>query len=238
MKRYVIGLILLTSAAFATGQSTNELPLVYLAPQSTGTAVGETRDESEKITRDFAKNCPNVQLAVVQSDADYVVDRSHVNVGLPAWNQQLAVTDAWGNALEAVKENGIGTSEEKNTCALILADWSDQALTRKKYVNAINAGFRKSGTAGSAEIVGNNLIVHSERANRMRFYLLLANNKTPSLQRRAGIVTFVYTNDADENFAYDVKSGQVDENYGAKSSGKATDAASESGANVEHTHVP
>ena len=108
----------------------------------------------------------------------------------------------------------------KSACALIDADWSDQALTRTKYLNAINAGFRKDGVAGSAEIVGDNLIVHSERANRMRFHMLLANYKSSLLQKRAGIALFIYTNDADQNFAYNVKSGDVNENYDMKAAAK------------------
>jgi hypothetical protein len=45
---------------------------------------------------------------------------------------------------------------------------------------------------------------------------------------------FIYTNDARENYAYDVKSGAVNENYDMKLSGKAPDSASKSGT----TEVP
>ena len=96
----------------------------------------------------------------------------------------------------------------KGVCSLILADWSNQALTREKLVKMINLQFQKEQIAGYAEVVGTNFTVHSERASAMRFHMVTANERLVSMQRRAGIATFFYTNDADQNFAYDVRSGK------------------------------
>lgn len=237
MKRYTIGFMLLLAATFAAGQSTDELPYVYLTPQSNQKTLGAAGDQLAEMTKGFGDDCPSVRLAEVQADADYNVDLRHIKVGTPARDHQVVVTDTWGTELKTVEGNSV-RDQVKSACALIMADWSDQALTRKKYLDAINAGFRKDGVAGSAEIVGDNLIVHSERADRMRFRMLLANYKTSLLQKRAGIATFIYTNDAKQNFAYDVKSGQVDENYDMKAAGKSAETPSKPGTAAEHNTLP
>jgi hypothetical protein len=43
----------------------------------------------------------------------------------------------------------------------------------------------------------------------MRFHMALASQRILSMMQRAGIATYVYTNDADQNFVYDVKSGHI-----------------------------
>ena len=43
----------------------------------------------------------------------------------------------------------------------------------------------------------------------MRFHMALANQRVLSMMRRAAITVYIYTNDDDQNFAYDVKAGQV-----------------------------
>jgi hypothetical protein len=237
MERYIIGFILLIATTFAVGQSNDELPYVYFSPQPKGKTFGAAFGESNEMTKVFAKECPKAQLAEIESDADYRISLSHIEAGSFARSPQLIVTDPWGTPLKAIEGDNIST-EMRSACTLILADWSDQALTRSKYLKAVNEGFRKDGIKGSAEIVGDNLVVHSERANRMRFHMLLANYKTSLLYRRAGIVTFIYTNDADQSFAYFVKSDEVNENYDVKTTGKAADTAPKSGVAVENSTVP
>lgn len=39
------------------------------------------------------------------------------------------------------------------------------------------------------------------RANGMRFYMLVANQKSIAMTRESGITTYLYTNDADQNLA-------------------------------------
>ena len=67
---------------------------------------------------------------------------------------------------------------------------------------------QNGGIVGYAELSGDKLTVHSERASAMRFQMILASRQI-SMVRRAGIATYVYTNDADQNFVYDVKTSQV-----------------------------
>jgi hypothetical protein len=76
-------------------------------------------------------------------------------------------------------------------------------------LKTINASFTKEGVAGYTEIAGDKLIIHSERASAVRFHMIVANEKLISVMREAGIATCQYTNDAEQNFAYDVKAGRV-----------------------------
>ena len=61
---------------------------------------------------------------------------------------------------------------------------------------------------GYAEVSDDTLTIHSERASAMRFRMILASREL-SMIRRAGIATYIYTNDADQSFVYDVKVGQI-----------------------------
>lgn len=87
-----------------------------------------------------------------------------------------------------------------------------QAVARKQLIDSFTGGFKKDGVAGYAEIVGDRLTVHSERASAMRFNMVLhdpANQRLFELVKQAGMTTYVYTNDADVNLTYDVKSSQI-----------------------------
>lgn len=85
----------------------------------------------------------------------------------------------------------------------------DQTGARDIMIRAINASFAKEGVAGYAEISGDKMTVHSERASAVRFNMTLKNDKFISALKDAGIATYTYTNDTDQNFLYDVKLGQV-----------------------------
>ena len=87
-----------------------------------------------------------------------------------------------------------------------------QAAARSGLFIYYTDGFKKTGVAGYAEIVGDRLTVHSERASAMRFNMILhdpANQRLVELIKQAGIMTYVYTNDADVNLTYDMKSSQI-----------------------------
>jgi hypothetical protein len=87
-----------------------------------------------------------------------------------------------------------------------------QAAAQKLVINGFMEGFKKSGVAGYAEIVGDRLTVHSERASAIRFNMVLhdpANQGRLKMIAQAGIAKYVYTNDADVNLTYDVKSSQI-----------------------------
>ncbi|MGA2965103.1 MAG: hypothetical protein ABSD64_02755 [Terriglobales bacterium] len=181
---------------------------MYLASNSTGDTWGASRDQSQEMAKDFAKDCPDVQVTTDQRGADYQVNLSHIEVGLFVRDNQLEVTDVFGNVLSANEGRSI-KGGVKGACALILGDWSNQAGARQKLIDLINASFQRDNAMGYAEISGDKLTVHSQRASLMRFHMILASQRELSMVRRAGIAIYVYTNDADQSFVYDVKAGQI-----------------------------
>jgi hypothetical protein len=77
-------------------------------------------------------------------------------------------------------------------------------------IAAENAWFKKQDVAGYAEVVDDTYIVHSERANSIRFHANMIDNRDyMSALQRAGIKTLIYTNDTDLKFAYDVKANHM-----------------------------
>jgi len=108
---------------------------------------------------------------------------------------------------------GIGGQQKEpapnQTTAEPSANSSNQSAAREMLLKTFNASFAKEGVAGYAEISGNKLIVHSERASEMLFHMQVANQKLISMMQQAGIATYLYTNDADQKFAYDLKAGKI-----------------------------
>lgn len=87
-----------------------------------------------------------------------------------------------------------------------------QAIARKWLIDGFSQEFKRNGVAGYAEIVGDNLIVHSERASATRFKMILQDPATHlrlNVIKQAGLTTWVYTNDANVNLTYDIKSSQI-----------------------------
>ncbi len=203
--RTFIAAAMLMAVSVAHGQ---EAPKVYLAAQSSGNVWTAVRDQTQEMAKDFAKDCPKVRVTVSQEQADYELALSHIELGLINRMNQIRVSDALGNVLTAKDVRSINGGM-KQACSLILEDWSKQSDTRSKLVNAINGSFQKRGVLGYAEITGDQLTVHSEHADAMRFHMALADSRHLSYVRRAGILTYVYTNDADKNFVYDVRSGHI-----------------------------
>ena len=71
------------------------------------------------------------------------------------------------------------------------ANSSNQSAAREMLLKTINASFAKEGVAGYAEISGDKLTVHSERANEMRFHMLVSNQKFIAMMQEAGIATYL-----------------------------------------------
>ena len=116
--------------------------------------------------------------------------------------------DLYENMGVAAKQNAVRISTTPDSVPASSPETlTTQTDIRPKLVEGINASFRKETVVGYAEISGDDLTVHSERASAMRFHMMLANQQWLSLLRRAGIATVVYTDDADQRFVYDVKSG-------------------------------
>lgn len=197
-------LMLSFSAMFALAQST---PTVYLSSKSVGNTWNAYRDQSQEMAKDFAKECRSVRVTTNAGEADYAVSLNHIEVGLFVRDNQIAVTDIFGTVL-STREKGSIRGGVKGACSLIMSDWANPKDMRERLVKAINSSFQKEGIVGYAELSGDKLIVHSERASAMRFRMMVASRELPML-RRAQIATYVYTNDMDQNFELDVKSGQI-----------------------------
>ncbi len=202
--KILIVLAILSCAIATYGQ---ESPNVYLESKSVGNNLAAFRDQSQEMAKDFAKACRGVTVTTNRRDADYLVSLNHIEAGLFWRDNQMAVADTFGTVLSAKEGNSINNGV-KGACALILADWSRPTDARQRLVKGINDEFQRGSVMGYAELSGDKLTVHSERASAMRFRMILASRDLPMI-RRAGITTYIYTNDADQNFAYDVKSGQV-----------------------------
>ena len=203
--KILIFTVMLAAALSGHGQ---EAPRVYVASKSTGNTWAALRDQTQEIAKDLAKDCSEVGITVNPQQYDYQVELNHLEIGYFVRDNQIAITDMFGNVLSTLETDSIKKGV-KRACALIRADWSNQASARPKLVNGINTLLQKDGALGYAEILGNRLTVHSERASSMRFHMVLANERQLSYLRRAGVATFYYTNDADQNFMYDVNSAQV-----------------------------
>jgi hypothetical protein len=80
--------------------------------------------------------------------------------------------------------------------------------TKARVVDAMNASHRrannKDGKVAYTEAKGDTVITHSERASAMRFHADMANQPFLSRFQSAGFSTYIYTNDADQTFKFDV----------------------------------
>lgn len=204
MRCFIItAIVLMTLAAY--GQDT---PEIYIGSTSTGNTWTALRDQSQEMAKDFAKDCPEIQVTSDRQSSDYTVVLTHIEIGLFNRMNQVKLEDMFGNLLSTKDVSSI-RSGEKEVCQLIRADWCNQPSIRARVMNSITASFQKEAVAGYGEISGNELIVHSERASAMRFHMIVANPRAMAYLRRAGIQRYVYTNDADQRFEFDVKSGQI-----------------------------
>ena len=80
--------------------------------------------------------------------------------------------------------------------------------TKARVVDAMNASHRrandKDGKVAYTEAKGDTVITHSERASAMRFHADMANQPFLSRFQSAGFSTYIYTNDADQRFEFDL----------------------------------
>jgi hypothetical protein len=98
-------------------------------------------------------------------------------------------------------------------------------VTKEKLIEASNSTFRAEKVVGYAESSGDTFTIHSERASDMRFHMILANKQQMQYFRMAGIKTFVYTNDSDQRFTYDLVADHVVTPGGTEAAPAAVPAA-------------
>ncbi len=77
-------------------------------------------------------------------------------------------------------------------------------VSRQAFVKAFDDGQRKQGVAAYADFAGDVLTVHSERCSALRFHALLVNEELLTNFKQMGFTTFIYTNDADQKFTYNL----------------------------------
>lgn len=77
-------------------------------------------------------------------------------------------------------------------------------VARQLYARSLQAELAKAGVAGYAKFDGDVLTVHSERASMMRFHANTSDEKFLPWFRTMNVKTYIYTNDADQRFEFDV----------------------------------
>jgi hypothetical protein len=181
-------------------------PTVYLAAQPFGNTWEARRDQSQEMAKDFARNCPEIQVSA-DKQADYGVRLNHVEIGQTVRDNEFSVVDGLGNVL-ATRELGSMNKDVKSICELISADWNNEELLQAKLVKSFNDAFAKNSVEGYAEYKNGSLAVHSSRASVMRFHMII-NSSALGFARQAGIRSIRYTNDADQDMTYDMMTAHI-----------------------------
>jgi hypothetical protein len=91
-----------------------------------------------------------------------------------------------------------GTVLDQGTCP--------GTLTRQQVIDHLNRNFQTQKVVGYTEVSGDTFIMHSERASAMRFHMVV-DRQMLGVFHTIGIKTFVYTNDNDQRYVYDVVAG-------------------------------
>jgi len=135
VKRVLILILLglpLVGRSFA--QELQSQPRVFLEATSHGNVWAAHRDQSMEMAKDFAKNCPDVKVTILQSAADYTVILNHIEVGAFVRDNQFQVANKEGDMLGGVREKGGIKSGSINggvkaACNVILSDWQARQAT-------------------------------------------------------------------------------------------------------------
>jgi hypothetical protein len=91
-----------------------------------------------------------------------------------------------------------GTVLDQGTCP--------GTLSRQQVIDELNRNFQTQKVVGYTEVSGDTFIMHSERASAMRFHMVV-DRQMLGVFHTIGIKTFVYTNDNDQRYVYDVVAG-------------------------------
>ena len=98
-------------------------PRVFLALASTEAGQGTPQDQATQISKEFAQNCPGVQVASNQNMTDYTVRLSPVEDGA-AHDPQFRVANKDGSLISNTNEGVAIGDGVKKACNAILADWA------------------------------------------------------------------------------------------------------------------
>ena len=78
-----------------------ESPNIYLESKSVGNNWAAFRDQSQEMSKDFAKACPGVHVTTNRQEADYLVSLNHIEAGLFWRDNQIGVSDTFGNVVSS-----------------------------------------------------------------------------------------------------------------------------------------
>jgi hypothetical protein len=128
MKTISVTLIGLLLVAISSGQEAQPQARVFLQSTSHGNVWAARRDQSMEMAKDFAKNCPEVKVTILQNAADYTVILNHIEVGAFGRDNQFQVANKEGDMLGGVREKGGIKSGSINggvkaACNVIVTDW-------------------------------------------------------------------------------------------------------------------
>jgi hypothetical protein len=98
-------------------------PRVFLESRSHSDLWNGNRNQSMEMSKDFGRDCPDVQISVNRTLADYTVSLNHIEHGLMRDNQiQIAYKD--GDLVPDTMQGGSIKGDVKRACDLILVDWA------------------------------------------------------------------------------------------------------------------
>jgi hypothetical protein len=97
-------------------------PRVFLEARSHSDLWNGNRNQSMEMSKDFERDCPDIQISVDRTIADYTVSLNHIEHGLMRDNQ-IQIADKYGD-LRGTKQGGSIQGDMKRACDLILIDWA------------------------------------------------------------------------------------------------------------------
>jgi hypothetical protein len=100
-------------------------PRAFLQANSHGNNWNSRRDQSMEMSKDFERDCPEIQVTLNQSNADYTVLLNHIEHGFVRDNQ-FQIADRNGDLLTRTREGGSIKGGVKKACAQILTDWQSK----------------------------------------------------------------------------------------------------------------
>ena len=171
--------------------------------QDFGTNLGNMIAQN-RIKKDIKKYCEQHQ----GEPWNWQVNGQNLSGTCPGDISQSAGLKQYCNAHPGefwAKKTPAGVIQNSGTCPGEIS----QSAAQKWLIDSFRKTITESGSVGFAEIVGNKIIAHDERASAVRLHMTVQSPDFLEKARQAGLATFVYTNDADVNLTYDVKSSPI-----------------------------
>jgi hypothetical protein len=97
-------------------------PRVFLESHSHSDLWNGNRNQSMEMSKDFERDCPEIQISANRTLADYTVSLNHIEHGLMRDNQ-IQIADKDGD-LHGTRQGVSIKGDVKRACDLILIDWA------------------------------------------------------------------------------------------------------------------